>query len=263
MEDGGGGKRHDEDAAQDAGQRHYLSGDAARHHVTVAHRSHGDNGPPVGRWDAAEAVLRVRGGKRRQLALRQMDQRREEGHGHADEQQQQAELPHAALHGQAQRLQAQRVASQPHHVQDPQGPQQPQDQAQFVQVASAGAHDDLLPGLISDVDDQGHVEREDGDDVDDVEGAASEGQLALGVDKSQNELQREPADADGLHHEHAATLLRTLALRTHKPHGEEEEARSVRCSAGGRSEKISHVYHYHIVPVVVLVVVGNSGLAAL
>lgn len=101
MEDGRGGERHDEDAAKDAGQCDYLSGDAARHHVAVAHRGHRDDGPPVGGRDAAEAVVGVRGGKRRQFTLREMNQRGEEGHGHADEQQQQAKLPHAALHGQS------------------------------------------------------------------------------------------------------------------------------------------------------------------
>ncbi|KAA8596160.1 hypothetical protein FQN60_011451, partial [Etheostoma spectabile] len=217
VEDGRGGERHDEDAAQDAGERDHLSGDAARHHVAVAHRRHGDDGPPVGGRDAAEALLRVRGGERRQLALRQVDQGREEGHGDADEEQQQAELPYAALHGQAQRLQAQGVAGQPHHVQDPQRPQQAQDQAQFVQIASASTHDvGVLLRLVPDVEDQGHVEGQDGDGVDDVEGAAGEGHLALGVDEAQQELQREPRHADGLHHEHALTLLGALALQTQR-----------------------------------------------
>lgn len=215
MEDGGSREGHDEDPAEDTAQRYNLSRNGPGHHVAVAHGRHGDDRPPVGGRDAAEAVLGVRGSERRQLALRQVHQGREEGHGHADEQQQQAELPDAALHGHPQRLQAQRVAGQAHHVEDAQGAQQAQDQAQLVQVASAGGHDDhVVPRPVPDVHDQGHVVGQDGDGVDDVEGAAGEGQLTPGVDEAQQELQSEPRHADGLHHEHALALLGALALRT-------------------------------------------------
>lgn len=122
MEDGGSGEGHDEDAAEDAAQRYNLSRNGPRHHVAVAHCRHGDNGPPVRGGNAGEVMGTC------ELALSQVDQRGEEGDGNTEEKQQEAKLPGAAPHRQPQRLQAERVASQPHHIEDPQRPQDPQHQ---------------------------------------------------------------------------------------------------------------------------------------
>lgn len=47
MEDGGSREGHDEDPAEDAAQRYNLSWNGPRHHIAIAHRRHGDDGPPV------------------------------------------------------------------------------------------------------------------------------------------------------------------------------------------------------------------------
>lgn len=113
MKDGRDGEGHEEDAAQDAAESHHLAGDAPRHHVPVAHRGHGDDGPPVAPGDAGELLFGTH------LTLSQEHQRGEKGHGHTEEQQQQAELPRTPPHRQAKRLEAQGMPGQPHHVKDP------------------------------------------------------------------------------------------------------------------------------------------------
>ncbi len=112
VEDGGDGERHEQDPAEDAAKRHHLSRDAARHHVTVTHRGHGDHGPPVRCRDATE-LSRGPG-----LVLDQVEERREESYGHAEKEEEQAELPRAPARRQPERLESERVARQPHHVED-------------------------------------------------------------------------------------------------------------------------------------------------
>ncbi len=57
VKDGRDGEGHEEDAAQDAAERHHLAGDASGHHVSVADCGHGDDGPPVATRDAGELLL--------------------------------------------------------------------------------------------------------------------------------------------------------------------------------------------------------------
>lgn len=56
MEDGSDWESHEEDAAQDAAQRHHLAGNAPGNHISVAYRGHGDDSPPVARGDAGELL---------------------------------------------------------------------------------------------------------------------------------------------------------------------------------------------------------------
>lgn len=57
VKDGRDGECHEEDAAQDAAERYHLARDASGHHVSVAHRGHGDHSPPVAPRDACELLL--------------------------------------------------------------------------------------------------------------------------------------------------------------------------------------------------------------
>lgn len=99
VKDGRGREGHDEDPAQDAAEGHHLARHAARDHVSVAHGRHGDDGPPIGGRDAGE--LQNSPG----LVLGHVDQRREEGDGYAEKEEEQGELARAAAHREAQRLQ--------------------------------------------------------------------------------------------------------------------------------------------------------------
>lgn len=207
MEDGGSREGHDEDPAEDAAHRYNLSWNGPRHHIAIAHRRHGDDGPPVGGGDAAEVM------GARELTLSQVDQRGEEGDGHAEKEQEEAKLPGAAPDRQPQCLQAQRVASQPHHIENPQGPQNPQHQAQLVQVALTSSWPLVLHGWVILCHHQGHVVGEDGHGVDDVERPAEELQLAAGLNEAQDELQGEPGHTHCLYDEHVVALGGALTLR--------------------------------------------------
>lgn len=57
MKDGCDRESHEEDATKDAAEGNYLARDASGHHVSVAHRGHGDNRPPVAPRDAGEFLL--------------------------------------------------------------------------------------------------------------------------------------------------------------------------------------------------------------
>lgn len=207
MEDGGSGEGHDEDPAEDAAQGYNLSWNGPWHHVAIAHGRHGDNGPPVGGGDAAEVVCAC------ELAFGQVDQRGEEGDGHAEKKQEEAELPGAASDRQPQRLQAERVASQTHHVENPQGAQDPQHQAQLVQVALTSSWPLVVHRWILLFHHQGDVVGEDGHGVDDVERPPEEFQLAAGLNEPQDELQGEPGHTHRLYDEHVVALGGTLTLR--------------------------------------------------
>lgn len=98
MEDGGDGEGHEENPTQDAAESHHLARYAPRHHVSIAHRCHGDHSPPVGGRDACKLL---RGGH---FILNQVQQWGVECDGHAQEKQEQSELPCAAARCQAQSL---------------------------------------------------------------------------------------------------------------------------------------------------------------
>lgn len=117
MEDGGDREGHEEDPTQDAAQSHNLPRDAPRHHVPISHCGHGDDGPPVGSRDAGELL---RGAH---FVLDQVQQGGVQCNGHTQEEEEKSELPRAAARRQAQSLQAQRMPSQPHHIEDAQRPQ--------------------------------------------------------------------------------------------------------------------------------------------
>lgn len=208
MEDGGDGEGHEEDPAQDAAQSHHLARDAPWHHVPVSHCRHGDDSPPVGRRDAGELL---RGGH---FVLNQVQQGGVQCDGHAQEEEEQSELPCAAACCQAQSLQAQRMASQTHHVEDTQGSEDAQHQAHFVQVAAARARP-LLP-FGGAVHHQGDVVRQDGHHVYQVEGLPEKGQLAAVLNEAQGELQGEPGHAHRLHDEDVVAHLGTCALVKNK-----------------------------------------------
>lgn len=180
VKDGCDGKRHEEDAAQDAAERHHLAGDTPGHHVPVADRSHGDHGPPVAAGYTGELLLGAH------LTFRQEHKWREKSHGHTKEQEQEAELPRAPLYCQAEHLQAEGVAGQPHHVKDPKGSQDPENQAHLLQVVVPGAGG--LPAIWQGVHDEGDVVGKDGHHVDDVQRRAQEHALALTLDEAQQEL---------------------------------------------------------------------------
>lgn len=231
MEDGGSGEGHDEDPAEDAAQRYHLSWNGPRHHVAVADGRHGDDRPPVGGRDAAEVMGAG------ELTLSQVDQRREEGDGHAEEEQKEAELPGAASDRQPERLQAERVASQPHHVENPQRPQDPQYQAQLVQVALTASWSLVLQGWVFLLHHQGDIVRKDCHGVDDVQWPTEEVQLAAGLDEPQDELQGEPGHTHCLYDEHVVALGRALTLRERgkRKGGVRQKARQMEkkaCEAG-------------------------------
>lgn len=205
VKDGRDGESHEQDAAEDAAERHHLAGDAPWHHVAVAHCGHGDYSPPVATWDAGELLLGAH------LALGEEHQRREQGHGDAEEEQQEAELSRAPLDRQAQRLQAEGVAGKPHDVEDPQRPQDPQHQAHLLQVVVPRAG--RLAPHRQGVHDEGDVVGQNGHHVDDVEGRAQEHALALRLDEAKQELQGEPGHAYRLQHEDVEAPLGALALR--------------------------------------------------
>lgn len=177
MEDGGSREGHNEDPTEDAAHRYNLSGNGPWHHVAVAYRCHGDNGPPVRCRDAAEVM------GTRELTLRQVDQWGKEGDGHAEEKQKEAKLPGAAPHCQPKRLQAERVASQPHHIENPQCTQDPQHQAQLVQVALTSSWPLVIQGWVLLCYHQGHIVGKDGHSVNDVEWPTEESQLAGGLNE--------------------------------------------------------------------------------
>lgn len=200
VEDGGDGEGHQQDAAQDAAQGHHLARDAPRHHVAVSHRRHGDDRPPVGGGDAGELL---RAGH---FVLDQVQQRGVQRDGHAQEEEEQSELPRAAASRQPESLQAQRVAGQPHHVEDAQSSENAQHQAHFVQVAVGGQR---IRGVVHQ---QRDVVRQDGHHVDQVERLPEEGQLAAVLDEAQGELQGEPGHAHRLHDEDVVAHLGARAL---------------------------------------------------
>ena len=204
VEDGRGREGHDEDATQDAAEGHHLARHAAGYHVSVAHRCHGDDGPPIGGRDASELQDPPR------LILSHVDKRGEEGDGHAQEEEKQAELARAAAHREAQRLQPQRVARQAHHVEDAEGPQNAQRQPHLLQVRAPARPLAILLGLVGHS--EGHVVRENGQDVYDVQGPLEELALVLGLDKPQAELEGKPGHADCLHDENVVAFLRALPL---------------------------------------------------
>lgn len=210
VKDGRDRERHEEDAAQDAAERHHLAGDAPGHHVSVADGGHGDHGPPVAAGDAGELLLGA------QLALGQEHQRGEESHGDAEEQQEEAEFTRAPLHRQPERLQTQGVARQPHHVKDPQRSQDPEDQAHLLQVVVPGARG--FAAHRHRVHNEGDVVGEDGHHVDDVQRRAQEHALSLRLDEAQHELQREPGDTHRLQHKDVITPLGALTLRRQIKH---------------------------------------------
>lgn len=207
MEDGGSRKGHDENPTQDAAKCHNLSWNGPWHHVAIAHGCHRDNGPPVGSRDAAEVM------SARQLALSQVNQWGEESDRHAEEKQQEAKLSGAASDGQPQRLQAERVPGQPHDVENPQRPQDPQHQAQLVQVALTSSWPLVLLGWVLLCHHQRDIVGKDRHGVDDVERAAEEVQLAARLNEPQDEFQGEPGYADGLYDEHVVALGGTFTLR--------------------------------------------------
>lgn len=207
VEDGGSREGHDEDATEDAAQCHDLPGKGSRHHVTIAHSCHGDNGPPVGGGDAAEVV------GTRELAFSQVNQWGEEGDRHTEEKQEEAKLPRAAPDRQPECLQAERVASQPHHVENPQRPQDPQHQTQLVQVDFTSSWLLVVQGRILLCYHKRHIIRQDGHGVDNVERPAEEDQLAWSLNKPKDELQGEPGHTHCLYDEHVLALGGTLALR--------------------------------------------------
>lgn len=204
VEDGRDGKSHEEDPAQDAAESHHLPRDGPRHHVSVAHCCHGDDSPPVSGRDAGELL------RRGHFVLDQVEQGGVQRDGHAQEEHQQAKLPSAAASRQAQSLQTQRVACQPHHVEDAQGSEDTQDQAHFVQVAAAGAQFPLSGG--GAVHQQGDVIGQNSHHVDQVEGLPEEGDLTAVLDEAQGELQREPGHAHRLDDEDVVAHLGTGAL---------------------------------------------------
>lgn len=226
MEDGGSREGHNEDPAKDAAERYNLSRNGSRHHVAIAYGCHGNDGPPVGGRDAAEVVGPS------QLTFSQMDQRGEEGDGHTEKEQKEAKLPGAAADRQSQRLQAQRVASQPHHVQNTQRPQNPQHQAKLVQVALASPWPIVFHRRVLLCHRQRHIVGKDGQSVDDIERPAQEVQLAAGLNESQDELQGEPGHAYGLDDEHVVALGGTLTL-SEGIEGEKEK----KYESGIRTEK--------------------------
>lgn len=183
MKDGRDRESHQQNPAQDTAQGYHLSRDATRHHVPVANSCHGDHSPPVTAGDACEFLLGS------QFALSQVHQGREEGHGDAKEEQEEPELPGAAVDGEPQRLQPQRVPCQPHHVQDAQSPQEAQHQAHSFQVLVPGSPAGLAAVFRGDhIHRERDIERQDGQDVDDVEGGFQESTLILCLDGSQEEL---------------------------------------------------------------------------
>ncbi|KAG9464614.1 hypothetical protein GDO78_019655 [Eleutherodactylus coqui] len=129
MEDRSHRKGHQQNATQDAAERHHLAWYAPGHHVAVAHRGHSDYGPPVASGDTGE-LLGVG-----HLVLNQVQQGGKKGDGYTEEEQQQPELAGAAPGGQAQCLQAQRMPGEAHDIQNPQGTEYTQHQAHFVQIA--------------------------------------------------------------------------------------------------------------------------------
>lgn len=207
VEDGGSRKGHDENPTEDAAQCYNLSWNGPRHHVTIAHGCHRDNGPPVGGRDAAEVM------SARELALSEVDQWGKEGDSHTEEKQEEAKLPGAASDRQPQCLQAKRVPGQPHHVENPQRPQDPQHQAQLVQVALTSSWPLMLLVWVLLCHHQRDVVGKDGHGVNDVEWAAEEVQLTARLNEPQNELQGEPGYADRLYDEHVVALGGTFTLR--------------------------------------------------
>lgn len=200
VENGGHREGHQQDATQDAAERHHLARYAARHHVTVAHRRHRDHCPPVCSRDAAELL------RGRHLVLDEVQEWGEECDGHAQEQQQQAELTCAAACGEAQRLKAERMPCQTHHVQDAQSPQDAQNKPDFVQIAAARARGGAVHS-------QGDVVGQDGHHVNQVERTTEEGQLAAVLNEAQCELERKPRHTHGLHDEDVVAHLGAFALQ--------------------------------------------------
>lgn len=207
VEDGGSGKSHDEDTTEDATQCYNLTWNGPRHHVTIANGRHRDNSPPIGGRDAAEVMGAC------ELTFSEVDQRGEEGDGHAEEKQQEAKLTGAASDRQPQCLQAKRVASQSHHVENPQRPQDPQHQAQLVQVAFTSSWPLVVRVWVLLCHHQGDVVGKDGHCVNNIERPAEELQLTSGLNEPQNELQGEPGHTHRLYDEHVVALGGTLTLK--------------------------------------------------
>lgn len=207
MEDGGSREGHDEDPTEDAAQCYNLSWNGARHHITIAHGGHRDNCPPVRGGDAAEVMGTC------ELALSQVNQRGEEGNGYAEKKQEEAKLPGAASDCQSQGLQTERVSSQSHHIENSQRPQNPQHQAQLVQVAFTPSWPVMVLVWILLLHYQGDIVGKNGHGVDDVEWPSEEVQLAASLDEPQDELQGEPGHTHRLDDEHVVALGGALALR--------------------------------------------------
>lgn len=207
MKDGRDWESHQQNPTQDTAQGYHLSRDATRHHVSIANSGHGDHSPPVAGGDACEFLLGS------QFALSQVHQRWEECHGDAKEEQEQPELPGAPAHSEPQRLQPQRVPCQPHHVQDAQSPQEAQHQAHSFQVLVPSSPTGLAAVFCGGcIHNERDIERQDGQDVDDVEWGFQKSTLVLCLDGSQEELKWKPRHAHCLQHKDVIALLWAFTL---------------------------------------------------
>ena len=177
---GRGNHQHPCDTTQTS---HYLPQQSLWVDVTVAHRGHGDGGPPEGGGDAGElgGVL---------VLLGEEDQAGEDHDAHGQEEDEQAQLVVAPPQCEAQGLQARGVAGQ---LQDPQYPHDPEDLDHAPHVL------ELQHALVGLGQEDGDVVGQDGQQVDDVQRALEELPLVGGGEEAQQVLHGEPGDAHGLH----------------------------------------------------------------
>ena len=176
--DDGDGQRDGQHAGQHAHAAQQLAQYAQRHEVPVAHRRHGNDGPPEGVGDGGELRVRL-------VQLRVEDGAGEDDGGDAEEEDEHGELAHGGLERHAQDLQPLRVLGQlqdPHHAQH----------AQHAQHGTLVAAVAVSAGEVEDEEDE--VGR-DGHQVDPVDGGAEEGELGRADDQTQPQLHDEPGDA--------------------------------------------------------------------
>jgi len=183
--DDGHRQRDGEHAGYGAHRAHQLAPHRLRGHVPVAHRGHGDHRPPEGVRDADEVRVFV-------VGLGKVDGAGEEDDADEEEEDEQAQLAHAGPQCLTEDLEALRVARQ---LEDPEHPHQPDDSDDGQRRGRSGVVG--LGQLGSQSDEKG----QDGAEVDDVHDILEEVRLAGRASEAHEELEGEPADADGLHQE--------------------------------------------------------------
>jgi len=198
VDDNGNGQGNDQYSANATDAPDNLAERRDRIDITVADRRHGDSGPPEGFGDAGVLGTRL-------VFLGKVAQTGEDEDAHGQEEHQQAQLFVRIAQRETQTLQTGRMARQFQNPQDPHDAEHlhhPPHVLELLLVVVA-----LVVGQ-----EQRHVVREDGQQVDHVHGSFEELPLVGRGREAQKVLEGEPRDAHRLHVGQIRVVRRVLTV---------------------------------------------------